>query len=340
VSHPAHRPATLADPVAVWPVLGVGSELLPALRPEQVLGVVRYGSASAAPAWAELSVDLPPVAGTADSEVWLSGVPVSRGELGPIRYGHNGSVLFAGYCCREQEGETPEQVTYRIYRQLLQASARLGYRHLLRVWNYFPDINGNLLGLERYQRFSLGRYQAFEEAGYRFDGDLPAASAVGSRAGGDYCVFLLAGKQPGLQIENPRQVSAYRYPLQYGPRSPSFSRATLADWGSEQQLFVSGTASIAGHASLHPGQVEAQLAETLLNIQTLLDQPGLPRRAQLGGLGADAHVKVYLRHADHADRVRRGMVRALGRQAPVLYLQGDICRRDLLLEIEAVVRLR
>jgi len=326
-------------------VRAVGGDCRPAdgLQRERLLGAVRFAAGepnAVAPDWPEVRVPLVPLAGSADAELWIGSAPARHGRLGSVAYGHDGTVLFACCRCLEPPQESPEHITHRAYRELLAAVRQLGYPHLLRVWNYFPDINGELAGLECYQRFSLGRYQAFEEAGYRCGSDLPAASAVGSRGAGGYCIYMLAARNPGLQIENPRQLSAYRYPAQYGPRSPSFSRATLAEFGGEQLLFVSGTASIAGHASLHPGDPEAQLAETLLNIQTLLDQPALRRRRALAELGADGSFKVYLRHADLAGTVRRHLSAALAPESPVICLEGDICRGDLLLEIEAVIRLR
>ncbi|NJD07153.1 MAG: hypothetical protein FIA97_11760 [Methylococcaceae bacterium] len=323
-------------------VLRDGGVALTANQQERLLGLVRFRPATTAAGagWPEAAVPLPSLAGSELTEAWIGVAPARYGSAGTVAYGHDGTVLFA--CCQQEggAGELPERVTHRSYRALLDTAREQGYPYLLRVWNYFPDINGELAGLERYQRFSLGRYQALEEAGYRFGSDLPAASAVGSRLDQGYCLYLLAARQPGLQIENPRQVSAYRYPAQYGPRSPSFARATLAEFAGEQLLFVSGTASIAGHASLHQGDPAAQLAETLLNIQTLLDQPTLGCRQDLATLGDAGDFKVYLRHAGHADVVREKLAATLHPESSVIYLEGDICRSDLLLEIEAVIRLR
>lgn len=321
--------------------VGVDDRWSGGAQSERVLGMVRFGlgEPAANPDWPVALVPLNTLEEAAATEVWLGTAPVQAGQLGSVAYGHDGRVLFA--CCHSPDApeEMPEQTTLRIYRELLNAIRVLGYPHLLRIWNYFPDINGDRAGLERYQRFSLGRYQAFEEAGSRFGGDLPAASAVGSRGAGGYCIYLLAGRVPGVQIENPRQLSAYRYPAQYGPRSPSFARATLATLGGEPHLLVSGTASIVGHASLHVGDCEAQLTETLQNIQALLDQPALPRRRALAELGADGCFKVYLRRSKDSGHIRRSLADRLSPESPVIFLEGDICRGDLLLEIEAVIRL-
>src|SRR3546814_7354125 len=71
-------------------------------------------------------------------------------------------------------------------------------------------------------------------------------------------VYWLAARTPGTPVENPRQVSAYRYPRQYGPQQPSFARAMLPPPGSAMPLLLSGTASVVGHATAHVGELLAQ----------------------------------------------------------------------------------
>jgi len=45
--------------------------------------------------------------------------------------------------------------------------------------------------------------------------------------------------------------------------------------------------------------------------------------------------KVYVRHAEHLPPIEQELRRAIGPAARRLYLKADICRRDLLVEIEA-----
>lgn len=213
-----------------------------------------------------------------------------------------------------------EDVARELYAGLIDRVRRAGYPYFLRMWNHVGGINEIEDGLERYQRFCAGRHDAFVDAGYHHDVDLPAASAVGMPGRGIVTSFL-AAREPGVQVENPRQVSAYHYPAQYGPKSPSFSRATR--W--RDTLFVAGTASIVGHETVHAGDVEAQLEETLRNIETLV-----PLRDVVAA-------KTYIRHAADYERIAS---RLDGVFPANVYLEADICRRDLLLEIEAVARVR
>ena len=222
-----------------------------------------------------------------------------------------------------------EQAYERIFR-LLDAQ---GLPHLWRVWNYIPDIHGEQAGLERYRQFNRGRGDAFERCARSVTEQVPAACALGV-AGGPLSIAFLAGRAPLLPIENPRQVSAYRYPSAYGPRSPTFSRAALAHTRGQEWLFVSGTASIVGHESLHLGDVVAQTLESMDNVAAVLHEAA--RHSRSGGFALDAlWYRVYVRHADDAPAVRAAVAARVGRAA-VSCVQADVCRRELLVEVEAL----
>jgi chorismate lyase/3-hydroxybenzoate synthase len=216
-----------------------------------------------------------------------------------------------------------EEATREIYARLISEVREAGYPYFLRIWNYVGGINAHDAGRERYQLFCAGRHDAFVGAGYHHDVDLPAASAVGMPGRG-LVVQYLAAREPGVQVENPRQVAAYAYPARYGPKSPSFSRATV--WNGT--VFVSGTSSVVGHATAHAGDVEAQLDETLRNIEVVLAQTG---RSLANVIAA----KTYVRRAADYDTIARKLEGVL---ASNLFLEADICRPDLLLEIETVAR--
>jgi len=337
---PQQRSARLDPPVylSLLPVEALGG--LTDTNRASVLGVIGFDDFPES--WADapyptLTLPMSNLEEQKLCEVWLSPRPVSYGEHQGIRYAFNGDILFGSFYLPEQEPDSVETRTYQAYCRLLDLVRLSGYTHLVRMWNYLPRINGEYMGLENYQRFCLGRHQAFAEADYVFDRDLPAASAIGTGAEGLW-IYFIASRTPGRQIENPRQVSAYRYPLQYGPRSPSFSRATLTEFGGERQLYLSGTASIVGHETLHPEDAAGQLRETLINIQAVLSELGRSR-IKLDELGPDCMLKVYVRHREHFGIAKKLLAETLHPSCPVIFLQGDICRRDLLLEIEGVIRL-
>lgn len=277
-------------------------------------------------------------------EVWRADVRAQPDSHGRVRYARGGDLLFGSLAVHEDDlGDPPasssrtrlEAATDLAYREMYAALAAAGAPQLVRVWNYIPDINVDTHGLERYRQFNTARHDASLACGRAVTGNVPAASALGAATGSPLTIYFLASHHAPAFIENPRQVSAYRYPQQYGPRSPAFSRATVLGEGSEATLFISGTASIVGHRTLHAGDPAAQTRETLVNIEALLEQAG--RWAGRGTLRLERLAyKVYVRDPRELPVIRAELEAALGRDAALLYLQADICRRNLSVEIEAV----
>jgi chorismate lyase/3-hydroxybenzoate synthase len=219
------------------------------------------------------------------------------------------------------------------YRGIFRLLEDLGYSTLLRAWNYIGGINVESHGIERYRQFNIGRQNAFVSDGRAITGNVPAACALGVNDGPLQLAFL-GSRQAMRAIENPRQVSAYNYPSQYGPRSPTFSRAALFNTAHDEILFISGTASIIGHQSVHPGDIVAQVAESLVNVSILLDQANKVRHAHLPCTLADVSYRVYVRNVSDLDAIRQEFERIVGTEAVAVYLQSDVCRSDLLVEIE------
>ncbi|MBE2215381.1 MAG: hypothetical protein IAE82_16020 [Opitutaceae bacterium] len=229
-----------------------------------------------------------------------------------------------------------EEATRRLYLGLLRA---LGGHLLARVWNYVPAINAqSAAGLENYRAFCRGRSLAFEEQfGAAFPRHAPAASAVGCEDDRLSLVFA-AHAGAASHVENPRQLPAYAYPPEHGPRAPTFARATRVDLGTRRRaVFISGTAAIRGHASVAPGRTLPQLECTLENLREISVACGLgPDLA--AGCAEERFFKVYLRHAEDLAAVRARLEDALIRAGDrVTYLRADICRAELNVEIEATL---
>jgi len=292
-------------------------------------------------------------------EIWqCDAVDLANGRHGSLhyRFSESAGIVFgsievyeADFSLPPANGQTPlEHATYAAYEAIFSVLDALEMRHPLRIWNVVPAINAHQFGSERYRQFNTGRQRAFKACGRPVIDSVPAASALGCAAEivGDgapavpLAVSFLASRSPSRPIENPRQISAYRYPAQYGPSAPTFARAAAwrgpAHADMAQALFVSGTASIVGHETAHRGDVIAQLRETLVNIETVL---GEAARETLGITTlADLTYKVYVRDPTDAralaaiDEILRARC---GSSLRALYLHADVCRADLLLEIEA-----
>lgn len=281
-------------------------------------------------------LDLTQLDGPRQCEVWSSDHPVRFYQCGSFSAAMGEDLLFGSISLNEEPESALDHTTELAYRDLLHQLCELGFPHLWRTWNYFPRINEEQHGLERYRRFCLGRYEALAEALPGFPSSLPAGTAVGTRSGA-LQIYFLAGAQPATHLGNPRQVDAYHYPKTYGPRSPSFARATLCRSDGATQLFISGTASVVGHQSQHKGQVDLQARETVTNLRALID------RAECFQSRGDAEsrpqsiFKVYVRNPEDLEVVRRALQDPLLLSSRLIFLQGDLCRKELLVEIEGFV---
>ena len=305
------------------------------LRDESVLALIRFGMRTALGADdpREISIGLPPLGAPRVVEVWRTHLPIIRGREGDLRYAMDGEILFGSVLLEESSSGDLAALARMAYTKIVGLTERLGYRELVRLWNYFPDINEEIDGLERYRAFCVGRYEALVAARHG-EHRLAAASAIGTRAPGVLIYFLAAG-EPGVAIENPRQVSAYRYPKRYSPRHPLFSRAMLKRWSAADHLYISGTASVVGHVTCHEGDTLEQLRETHRNIEAIISRANELHPLALKKPSQLSHAKIYLRRAEDIFRVQPEMDRLFSPAIPRTYLHADICRRALLLEIDA-----
>jgi chorismate lyase/3-hydroxybenzoate synthase len=280
-----------------------------------------------------LWVETPVLGSDAVYEIWTSNKPVNKYQDELMTGAGNEEIFFGRMSFQNNAAEDLSEVALRAYSGIFEFLRRSNYSNLIRVWNYFPEINAQKNDMERYRSFSIGRHEAFVRYQKKIE-DSPAACALGSH-GGPLVIYFLAARSPGLQIENPRQISAYSYPKQYGPRSPTFSRATLAFKDTAPTLFVSGTASIVGHETVHTASVDMQTRETLKNIRAVIEQAVLKGFAPVD-FAREVALKVYVRHAEDFAEVAGIIQEEFGTLSELIVLQADICRTDLLVEIEAV----
>ncbi len=189
--------------------------------------------------------------------------------------------------------------------------------HPVRFWNFLPGINDPLGDDQtRYMAFNAGRIAAFE----RYPQALFATASGVGHAGRDLWVHGLFADEPGVPVNNPRQVPPHRYSSRYGPRPPSFARATRAG----DRLLVGGTASIRGEDSVHLGDLHGQVAETLTNLAAVI--------TAAGASFALVDVRVY-----HRPEVNPADVQPLLPSAwRVEWVAAELCRPELLVEIEGL----
>jgi chorismate lyase/3-hydroxybenzoate synthase len=328
----------------------------PAAWWRNVLAVIRFDGGAASPPLGDVpmtDVNAPVLADTngasaangarSAAEIWRLAGPMHSGQRGRVRYRHNGRLLFASLSLSEAEfadgaaggaATALRRATEAGYREMFDALETLAFPYPLRIWNFLSEINAASDDGERYWHFNGARQDVFIDSNRSIAGNVPAASAVGVAPASPLTIYCIASARAPIALENPRQCSAWAYPAQYGPRSPTFARACIEN-NAAQTLFISGTASIVGHASAHAGDQCEQTREILRNIRALIsaanDRVGSERYAL-----ERLRYKVYVRRAEHQPSIDRELRREVGAAAHVLYLKADICRHDLLVEIEAV----
>ena len=321
-AHPSSREPALR--VACVPVDSPFS-----LEPH-VLGAVAFGARARLPDDPRVvRVGLEPCDGIAACELWYGVGPVRSGRDGAIRHADDGVHQFAVIEVDEREHGGIAGAAEHAYRELWRFKRETDFPCPLRIWNFLDAINEGEGDDERYRHFVVGRAHALQGDAL---GQYPAATAIGRRDGSPILqVFWLAARDAGLALENPRQVSAYRYPRRYGPVAPGFSRAMLSPGFG---LLISGTASVVGHASRHVGDPERQLGECLDNLDCMLARGAEAEPALAGTFDARSALKMYVRDPAVAPRLAALLAERVP-DVPALVLAGDVCRSELLVELEA-----
>ncbi|MET0289028.1 MAG: pteridine-dependent deoxygenase [Pseudoxanthomonas sp.] len=311
---PETSPATLLDDPLVLAVFGFGTDA-------PVHDDPRY-----------LRVPLQPF-GARMLEVWRTTRPVHHGRTGDIAWATDGELQF-GVIEVDETQIGIEEAAALAYAALSELVGSSQTPRLLRMWNYLSGITVGEGDRERYREFCVGRARGLGSFDNR---QLPAATGIGrSDDVHTLQVYWLAARASGTPVENPRQVSAYHYPRQYGAQPPSFARAMVPPPGSEMPLLLSGTASVVGHETLHVGQLLDQLQETFLNFDALLDAARQHVPALPPAFGEGTRLKVYVRDADDLAIVAKALDARFGDNVPRLVLHAAICRRELAVEIDGV----
>ena len=299
----------------------------------------------------------PPCSGAALAiEAWAIGGDSVRLE----RHGPN--VLTVGYDDLRWTycgGINPRQTTGGVYAQSLDAFAQMKSRlqqagvefdHVMRTWLVLGSITELEGSLERYMELNRARTDFYQDT--RFGGHhvmpgikkdmYPASTGIGMN-GLNLTVSCTALDTPRkdvflLPLENPQQTPVYYYESCYSPKSPKFVRAMAGVIGDYTTIWVSGTASIVQSKTLHVGDARKQTEQTIDNIECLIAPDNL---AQHGAPGAGAKlsdlakVRVYVKRSEDYPICREVCQRRLG-NVPAIYSIADVCRSDLLVEIEGV----
>jgi len=223
----------------------------------------------------------------------------------------------------------------------------LSINNIIRQWNYIENIaivEDVENAPQNYQDFNDVRARYYGMAD--FDRGYPAATGIGQDTGGVIIGFIAVSDSDIISIRpiaNPGQVDAHRYSeLVLEGNSddkctPKFERAKLVTIGQRNYIYVSGTASILGEETVHVGDVKKQTLTTIENIKRLFSRENQDK------LGLDfnvdsiqfSHLRVYVKHRKDMQVVKKVCESELNCKSS-LFLESDVCREDLLVEIEGV----
>lgn len=222
-------------------------------------------------------------------------------------------------------------------------STKFPIKSIVRQWNYLEDILGFDGEEQRYQEFNnvrSGVYgKAFEEVGY------PAATGIGMNRGGVIIEFVAVKSNEIVShpVDNPEQIAAHVYSekVLVGQEcvlktTPKFERARYFELQDKKMIFISGTASITGEKTVGIDDPVKQTEVTIQNINRLYSDEileGLSKdklRARYG------HARVYVKYRKDFAAIKKTFQARYGK-LPVVYIIADICRDNLLVEIEGKV---
>jgi len=242
--------------------------------------------------------------------------------------------------------------TTRGFEQMRELFCKAGVRfdQVIRTWLYLGGIVADDADQQRYKELNRARTDFYNDIpfltgrlpeGYRGP-VFPASTGIGTE-GREIMMSAIALATDrddilAMPLENPRQVAAYDYASHYSPKSPKFSRAMALSCGNYATIFVSGTASITHSETRHVGDAAAQTDETLTNIEALISEENLAGHG-LPGLGTTLDglglVRVYIKRQEDYAATRAVCEKRLG-ELPTIYAVADVCRPELLVEIEGI----
>ena len=270
-------------------------------------------------------------------------------DIGDISFG-----CFGGFEPKSEAGESYRESS-EAFEAMRAEMRRNGFdiSDLLRTWLYQGSITRPEGTTQRYKELNRARTDFFEGVTFlkkfvpegKAGAVYPASTGIGADGLGIWMAAVAARtdseKEVGLKtvpLENPEQTSAFDYSAVYSPQSPKFSRAMALVGGSACHIYISGTASINDSETQFVGDPAAQTRRTIRNIYDLISESNL-RRHGISGFSATldnlAVARVYIkREADYP--LIRSIADEAFRGTPITYTFTDICRDDLLVEVEGI----
>jgi len=236
----------------------------------------------------------------------------------------------------DAQDNCPEVQAGRMFERAEKALRAQGatYRDVVRTWIYINDI------LSWYDRFNAVRNEKYQQFGIMPDLatkpgkqpiSLPASTGIeGGNPMGAACVMDVlaitgpAENRPGIeQMTNIKQEDAFMY-------GSAFSRGACIREPDVSYILISGTAAIDEKGqTFDPHDVSAQIERTFDTVEALIAQKG----ATLKDI---CNANVFLKRAEDLSVYRQLAARRGITDIPAVCVNADVCRRELLFEMDGV----
>jgi enamine deaminase RidA (YjgF/YER057c/UK114 family) len=198
--------------------------------------------------------------------------------------------------------------------------------HVIRTWFYLPQL------LDWYAEFNNARSDFFRVKGigdHGSGGFLPASTCVQGRCDDEECAMELIAVRvedgSTVAVSPVRRTGRQDDALAYGS---SFSRAVCLDLIGNTVIFCSGTASINRYgATVGANDPVRQCEETLDNIEALLCEHG-------GDLNDVVSATLFCKNGSVEAAWKHLAGRKLPAGFPTIIVRADICREELIVELE------
>jgi enamine deaminase RidA (YjgF/YER057c/UK114 family) len=217
---------------------------------------------------------------------------------------------------------------------------------IVRQWNYIENISLFTGDFQNYQAFNDSRSHFYAKTSW--PAGFPAATGIGTQSGGIMVEVIAFIGEEGLinrALDNPLQTAAHKYsqgvllgafdPCTQKRTTPKFERGRIVGLASQPVIYISGTAAIRGEASLISDDVTEQTRITMENIDHLI----APVNNLLSPTPCEYQLlRIYVKTPSQMEEVRTYM-KANYPDIKKIYVCADICRDELLVEIEGIASL-
>ena len=237
-----------------------------------------------------------------------------------VQAGGETRMYAGGLYGRGDDSYEQTHAMFAVAENLLQ-QAGMDFGDVMRTWIYFPEMERDYAG------FNRARREFFESRGID---PIPASTGIGAGLvpeEHDLCLGVYAVKGDTPTVRTVMTTPTLNEAPDYGS---DFSRGMRVEESNRTSLHISGTASIdETGATVHLGDIDAQVDRMLVNVAALLDGQGASFEDVVSAI-------TYLKNPEDAPRLRQKFREAGYDGFPNVLVVAPVCRPELLCETEAL----